>query len=62
MGRTGAAGPADGEGAAVKVMWFETSDGRYWVRLPAGPPWTEIMLRVVEMVCRDALQKDTKAK
>ena len=29
------------------VMWFETSDGQYWVKLPARPEYVPIMFRIV---------------
>jgi hypothetical protein len=37
----------------VKVMFFETSDGLYWVRLPVNSECNAIMLRIVRMACNE---------
>ena len=34
------------------VMWFETSDGQYWAKLPAEAVWFPIMAQIVALACR----------
>lgn len=36
------------------VVWFETSDGRYWVKLPNKQPWPQVMVQVVAMWLAEA--------
>ena len=42
----------------MRMMWFETSDGRYWVRLPVSPECNEIMLQIVQMACQEYKRKE----
>ncbi len=43
----------DGGADMAGVMWFETSDTRYWAKLPATIAWFPIMARIVAMACWD---------